>query len=96
MLALDENVWDALLSGHIQQSILDVSAVIHFIEFKDLVFNLEVIKEARGLSAEWAVALGKDDNLKRLEQRCVSIETEIKWPDGIAFLLLHHSRKSVP
>jgi hypothetical protein len=73
VLAFDENIWDTLLSGHIQQSILDVSAIVHFIEFKDLVINLEVIKEARGLSAEWAVALGKDDNLKRAEQSCVSI-----------------------
>ena len=96
VVALDENVWDTLLSGHIQQSILDVSAVIHFIEFKNLVINLKVIKEARGLSAEWAVALGKDNNLKRAEQRCVSIRTAIKWADGVAFLLLHHSRKSVP
>jgi hypothetical protein len=96
VLALDENVWDTLLSGYIQQSILDVSAVIHFIEFKDLVINLEVIKEARGLSAEWAVALGKDDNLKMAEQRCVSIIVGDKWLDGISILLLHHSRKSVP
>ena len=96
VVALDENVWDTLLSGHIQQSILDVSAIIHFIEFKNLVIDLEVIKEACGLSAEWAVALGKDDNLKRAEERCVSIRTTIKWIDGIAFLLLHHSRKSVP
>jgi hypothetical protein len=96
VLALDENVWNTLLSGHLEQSILDLSAVIHFIEFKDLVINLEVIKEALGLYAEWAVALGKDDNLKRAEQRRVSIKMAIKWADGIAFLLLHHLRKSVP
>jgi hypothetical protein len=65
MLFVNEYIGNTPLPCHFQQSSLDISAVRHFIELKDLEFNSKIFKNTYGPNAKWAIALGEYDNLKK-------------------------------
>lgn len=60
MLAINEDVGDSALPGHVKEFSLDLGTLLVLIKLEGSIGDTELVEEALGLLAIRAVALGED------------------------------------
>lgn len=63
MLATNKGVWNASLTGKLDESLLDFGTVVEGVKLHGGEFDTELLEGGFGLVAVWTVGLGEDGDL---------------------------------